>query len=917
MKKNLLFLLFCFTISFAQNGVLVKIEAITKLEFASDSIGNAKKLSMLLDLLSQQNSSTSTIELGKLYSKIGIYYYKTKDYKKAVNYLNKGIKILNQFKNNKNLESINEVRNYLAWTYFYLDDTEKQYAVFKQIIEDDAADKYTMSAYIDYANYEARKGDFHQAINRLETYLLKKRSIDDEVRVRAVIIGIYGRMYENVFDKSISKELQIVKYQQERIEANFSKTTLDESILYTMYNNLANVYDAFGETKLALTMYLKVKKYYEKEGDLDNLMSVQNNIGYLYAKQHKFNEAISCFKNVIKEAKDVSQKATAYDNMGYYLQSVSAKEKLKYFESAIQIVLQKKDKKYTLPLMVEIKNSDYQQDILVYLMDLSYHYVLAYKETKQEKYLLEAKKAFYRIDELVSLIRYESNEEKSKLFWIEKGVDTYMLAVETCYYLNKPEEAFYFMEKNKALLLQENIRTFRAKLESEVPKKLVERENSLFYEKNIWETKLWESPNNEVVKKKYQSKLVVFNRFMDSLQQHYPKYVKIKTEVEIIKLEDAIKGHASKEQCLVSYIVNEEEGYGIFCLEKKIYFFKINDIKTLNKDVQRLKKSMINPLLNKKERSEYQYLGRQIFKQLFPFENAEELVKNKKMTVVADDFLINFPFEALTTTIDKNLIDSYLINNCEISYLQSFSLFEQIKKKKNKPIKKILVFAPTEFKEQKLNPLFRSEQSLRIFDSFNETTVFTKKEATKENFKKFSKDYEILHFNTHAGIDSISSVPWLSFQNGKMVLEELYGLENNSELVVLDACKTNQGKLASGEGVLNLSRGFFYNGTQSVLASLWNVNEKSGNEIIAKFYEELANGNTKSRALQLAKIEYIKKHQLSETTPYYWASFTLTGSTKIMLFSEKENKIYVILCVIFFTVLICLFIYKRRKLYKK
>ena len=36
----------------------------------------------------------------------------------------------------------------------------------------------------------------------------------------------------------------------------------------------------------------------------------------------------------------------------------------------------------------------------------------------------------------------------------------------------------------------------------------------------------------------------------------------------------------------------------------------------------------------------------------------------------------------------------------------------------------------------------------------------------------------------------------------------------------------------TGEGILNLSRGFFYNGSQSVLASLWNVNEKSGNAII-------------------------------------------------------------------------------------
>jgi len=43
----------------------------------------------------------------------------------------------------------------------------------------------------------------------------------------------------------------------------------------------------------------------------------------------------------------------------------------------------------------------------------------------------------------------------------------------------------------------------------------------------------------------------------------------------------------------------------------------------------------------------------------------------------------------------------------------------------------------------------------------------------------------------------------------------------------LPSCSTGLGKLVSGEGILGLTRAFFYAGARNVAVSLWNVNDSA------------------------------------------------------------------------------------------
>ena len=227
----------------------------------------------------------------------------------------------------------------------------------------------------------------------------------------------------------------------------------------------------------------------------------------------------------------------------------------------------------------------------------------------------------------------------------------------------------------------------------------------------------------------------------------------------------------------------------------------------------------------------------------------------------------------------------------------------------------MLAITPIEFKNKEL-PLL--SEATEVFTSFVKDTtsvVLQKDQATKANFLKHRKDFEIIHLNTHAGLDSISTTPWIAFYDSNLTLTELFGLENQAELVVLDACKTNDGVNLSGEGIINLSRGFFYNGTQSVLASQWNVNEKTGNEILQTFYSKLENGYSKSKALQLAKKKYLQTHDdAKQVAPYYWAAFTLTGSTKVVIAQSWFNITTITIGSIMFVLV--LFLWKRKKIFK-
>lgn len=151
------------------------------------------------------------------------------------------------------------------------------------------------------------------------------------------------------------------------------------------------------------------------------------------------------------------------------------------------------------------------------------------------------------------------------------------------------------------------------------------------------------------------------------------------------------------------------------------------------------------------------------------------------------------------------------------------------------------------------------------------------------NAQRFEQAFgrsSILHIGTHAYLSGADQEPTLDFGEEKIYLFELSAKQNSPSLVVLSACRTGDGFLADGEGIISLSRGFNAIGTSATIASLWNVNDNTAATIIGSFYRLLGEGKSSTSALRMAKLAWLNDKQNSNASllPYYWDSLVYMGA---------------------------------------
>jgi hypothetical protein len=111
---------------------------------------------------------------------------------------------------------------------------------------------------------------------------------------------------------------------------------------------------------------------------------------------------------------------------------------------------------------------------------------------------------------------------------------------------------------------------------------------------------------------------------------------------------------------------------------------------------------------------------------------------------------------------------------------------------------------------------------------------------------------------------------------GIVTAREIAGLDWwGTQLVVLSACETGVGVVASGDGVYGLRRALVLAGAASSVVSLWSVNDASTRELMRDYYGHLMDGIGRAEALRRAKLRLM--HQPRYAHPYYWAAFIPSG----------------------------------------
>jgi CHAT domain-containing protein len=123
-----------------------------------------------------------------------------------------------------------------------------------------------------------------------------------------------------------------------------------------------------------------------------------------------------------------------------------------------------------------------------------------------------------------------------------------------------------------------------------------------------------------------------------------------------------------------------------------------------------------------------------------------------------------------------------------------------------------------------------------------------------------------------AGANQLSS----GDDDGILTAMEASGLDLwGTQLVVLSACETGVGKVTNGDGVYGLRRALVIAGAESLVMSLWPVDDAATRDLMAGFYARLAAGAPRSSALRDIQLEIQRRPQYAH--PYYWASFLPAG----------------------------------------
>lgn len=704
---------------------------------------------------------------------------------------------------------------------------------------------------------------------------------------------------------------------------------------------LVSEYLAYSSFLIAQKDYEKALLFSQKANDLvlnffseksTSYAEVQSSFGDYYlmknSEAQQFDEFRSQRKNNLVEAAQYFQNAIIALADSFQITDPFIDPPLKNIVSEISMVEQFKKKALTMEKLGDIYLSEFDRQNSI-------------------KYYNESLNSLANAVELIHRLQIGFENEDSKLFLAQNQQSTFQLAINVAYKLYKQTKnkeyinrAFEFSEKSKASNLLAAVKALKAREFGGIPDSLLKRESYLKtnianYSSMLLAEKHIIKPDSQKVNL-YSSKIFKFNeeysKLINSFETKYPNYYAFKYENKVSGIRD-IQANLSSRQALVEFFTHEPDEKSDkgelyrFVITKDSVSFTFSPIDhSYLKNIQTVHDFLTNPNYLYTKRQDfvnYSVSGYGLYQTLI--KPILHTISGKDLTIIPHDKLSYIPFDALlsqfpdTSVMNFRKLD-YLIRDFTINYSYSATLLYDYFNQKKTGTKNLLVFSPNYIANQPrtdlesstpfyFNPLPGAKDEIRDISKFMKAEIFSGSQAQEHTFKVKAEEFDVLHLAMHTIInDSLPMFSKLVFStpdekftdDGFLNTYEIYNLKLKARLAVLSACETGSGKLQKGEGVMSMARGFIYAGCPSIVMTMWQVDDKSGVQIMEDFYRLLSGGKRKDVALRMAKLNHLNSSDPLTAHPHYWLGYVSIGNPEPLYTSKDVYFIVLIFIVIFF-----------------
>lgn len=466
--------------------------------------------------------------------------------------------------------------------------------------------------------------------------------------------------------------------------------------------------------------------------------------------------------------------------------------------------------------------------------------------------------------------------------------DPYDLYIEHLLKQGKVSAAFRVAEQARARAFLDLLVAARAELATQVPARYVEEERAVLQRISETQSKLRSNKLAPLARKRIETSVARDEDELTALRLRLAAEQPAVAQARFARLytpEELASEALGPDDYLIAFFLGKQRSVCWVVGKRRTDWFALPPRSEIESEVRAFLDYLKTPQAAPGGQSLFQKLFRDI---------SARVPEGARLIVVPDRALHYVPFEALSDG------RRYLIERYAISYAPSASSYAFLRRLAARPARRdefvLAVGSPafsltTPSSERmlalswvdSLKPLVHASRELADISRVFPSRVLQGEHATETQLARSGiADAAIVHFATHGLLDEerpersgLALVAQPPGDDGILQTREVYRLRMRASLVTLSACQTALGKNFDGEGIVGLSRAFFYAGANCVMASLWSVNDRSTAQLMGDFYRHLRAGQTIDQAARQTKLKFLEDPRFGH--PYYWAPFVVIG----------------------------------------